>query len=338
MVTGSRAETHRSGLGGASGQTPTVLVSECLGFSTAVAERLRASCELRLADLQRDQLLEGLAGVDVLWVRLRHRIDAEVLAAGPDLRAIVTATTGTDHVDMEAARRRGVRVLSLRGHAERLRNVRGTAEHTLGLMLALLRHLPEAVEHCRGGGWDRDLFWGRELYGRTVGIVGYGRLGRIVARYLRAFDVAVLATDPNVPDEDLRAGGAEPVALDDLLRRSEIVTLHAALDESTRGLISERELSLVPPSALLVNTARGGLIEEEGLLEALRSGRLAGAALDVLADERGEGSRPLLDYAREHPNLLITPHVGGATIESREKTEDLMAQVLLDFLSSADAA
>jgi D-3-phosphoglycerate dehydrogenase len=315
-----------------------VLVSECLGFSTPAAERLRGSCDLRLADLQRGQLLDGLADVDVLWVRLRHRIDGEVLDAGPNLRAIVTATTGTDHVDTEAARRRGVRVLSLRGHADRLRDVRGTAEHTLGLMLALLRHLPDAVEHCRAGGWNRDLFWGHELYGRTAGVVGYGRLGRLMSGYLRALDLPVLATDPNVPDDEIRAGGAEPVALDELLRRSEIVTLHATLDHSTAGLISERELSLMPPSALLVNTARGGLVDEGALLDALRSRRLAGAALDVLADESGDGSRPLLDYAREHAHLLITPHIGGATAESREKTENLMAEVLLEFLSAPDAA
>ncbi len=334
MGTGARPEgSHGPAFGGSDAGPPTVLVSESRGFSTSVADRLRQHCNLRLADLGPGELVD-VADVDVLWVRLRHQIDDRVMAAAPSLRAIVTATTGTDHIDLVAARRRNVRVLSLRDHTERLGDVRATAEFTVALILALLRGLPEAVGHSSQGGTDRDLFWGQELYGKSVGVVGYGRLGRRVAHYIRAFDAHVIATDPNVADADIRQDGVEPDSLEGVLRRAEIVTLHAWLDTSTERLISHRELSLMPASAWIVNTARGKILDEDALLEALREGRLAGAALDVLADERGEGSRALVDHARAHPNLMLTPHIGGATVQSREKTENLMAELLIGFLSA----
>lgn len=335
MVTGSCADAVRGAPSAPSGAPkPTVLVTESQGFSTAATERLAPYCNLKLLDLAPEQWPPELSDVNVVWVRLRHHIDDRLMAAAASLRAIVTATTGTDHIDVAAAERRGIKVFSLRGQAERLGDVRATAEHTIALTLASLRRLPEAAEHSRRGGRDRDLFWGEELCGKTVGVVGFGRLGRRVAHYFRAFDAKVVATDPNVPDADIRGEGALPDSLEGLLRRSEIVTVHASLDDSTKGLIGHRELALMPASARLVNTARGQIVDEGALLEALRNGRLAGAALDVLADERGEGSRELVDYAREHPSLLLTPHIGGATVQSREKTEDLMADLLIDFLAA----
>ncbi|HEU4629848.1 MAG TPA: NAD(P)-dependent oxidoreductase, partial [Gemmatimonadaceae bacterium] len=163
---------------------PHVLVAESAGFSPRAAALLRDAGELTLADLDRDDLLRAAGDADVLWVRLRHRIDAEVLHAAPRLRMLVTPTTGLNHVDLAAARARDVDVLSLRGEVAFLRDVRATAEHTIALILALLRRLPAAAAHAAAGGWERDRFRGHELYGRTVGVVGYGRLGRIVARYL----------------------------------------------------------------------------------------------------------------------------------------------------------
>lgn len=331
-MTGSLPDAAANGDPPAGGR-PTIVLSESTGFSRLVAGRLRELGDLRLRDLQRDDLLAEVADADVLWIRLRHRIDAEVIAAAPRLRVIVSPTTGVDHIDCEAAAARSIAVLTLRDHTAALRDVRATAEHTIGLMLSLLRHLPAAFAHVREGGWDRDQFWGGELYESTVGIVGYGRLGRLVARYLKAFGAEVLISD--------RPGGApleveeglQVCPLDELLSRSRIVSLHASLDESSRGMIGHRELALMQPHALLVNTARGALVQEDALLGALREERLAGAALDVVADEHGKGSRELLGYARDHANVLVTPHIGGATRESREKTESLMADQLADFLA-----
>jgi D-3-phosphoglycerate dehydrogenase len=224
-------------------------------------------------------------------------------------------------------------VLSLRGRTQLLGHVRATAEHTIALMLALLRHLPEAAAHARSGRWRRDDFRGRELHGAAVGIVGLGRLGRIVSRTLLAFEARVFGYDPSVPE------GAEPegvtlVSLPELLRRAEIVSLHASLTADSEGLLGAKEIESMHDGAFLVNTARGELVDEAALLAALESGRLAGAALDVLADENPAGmpDRPLVRYAATHSNLIITPHIGGCTHESMEKTEVFMAETLVAHL------
>jgi D-3-phosphoglycerate dehydrogenase / 2-oxoglutarate reductase len=312
---------------------PTILVAEAQRFSPQAVARLEQVGRVRLEDLDRAGLLAGVAGADVLWVRLRHRIDEEVLAAGPGLRAVVTPTTGLDHLDLEAAERRGVRVLALRGEVDFLREIRATAELAIGLMLALLRNLPEAAKHVRDGGWDRDRFRGRELHEKTVGVVGLGRLGTIVAGYLRAFGCEVLAADPHRAPAEVPEG-CELTGLDDLLRRAHLVSLHVSLSDATRGLLGAAELGRMREGAWLVNTARGELVDEQALLGALRSGRLAGAALDVLRDERpaGMAEHPLVRHAREHSNLLITPHIGGATAESMAKTERFLADRLAAIL------
>lgn len=281
--------------------------------------------EVTLGDLDRSGLLRAVPGAEALWVRLRHRVDGEVLAAGTRLRVVVTATTGLNHIDLEEAGRRRVRVLSLCGETDFLREVRATAEHTVGLLLALLRQTPAAVEHVREGGWNRDLFRGREVAGKKIGVVGYGRLGRMVGEYLRAMGATVVAADPGVE-------GTLP--LEELLRAADVVSLHAGLTAETRGFFGRREFGAMKPGAWFLNTARGELVDEAALLEALESGRLAGAALDVLAgeDAGGMGHHPLVRYAREHRNLLITPHLGGCTTESMEKTERFLAEKLVALL------
>ena len=307
-----------------------ILISESGGFSTVAAAQLRQAGELILADLDHQALLASLRDIDVLWVRLRHRIDAEVLANAPRLKIIVTATTGLNHIDLEEAVRRGIQVLSLRGESAFLQDVRGTAEHTVALTLALLRRLPQAVAHVLDGEWNRDLFKGHELYQKTVGIIGYGRLGRVVARYLKGFDTHVLVSDRNIDIVPVE-GGAELVSLTRLLQESDLVTLHVDLNSETRTFFGAAQFAVMKHGACLINTSRGEVIEESALLQALQSGRLGGAALDVLCNERSDGmeDHPLVAYAREHDNLIITPHIGGCTFESMEKTEVFLAQKLL---------
>ncbi len=164
-----------------------LLIAESEGFSQTALRQLLQHFDVESADLDRAGLLNRVGAFDALWVRLRNRIDREAFDAAPRLQFVITNTTGLNHIDLEEAERRGVRVISLRGEAEFLKDVRATAEHTVGLLLALVRHVPAAHAHVCGGGWNRDLFRGNELYGKTAGIVGYGRLGRIVSKYLRAF-------------------------------------------------------------------------------------------------------------------------------------------------------
>ena len=293
--------------------------------------------ELTEFSYSRDQLLDRLDRFDVLIVRLRHQIDREVLDAAPRLQAIVTATTGVDHIDVEYARQKGVQVLSLRGETEFLRTVTATAEHTWTLLLALMRRLPQAFESVKDGEWTRDQFRGHELSGRRLGLVGFGRVGRQMARYGRAFDMAVATFDPYTTDREDGVQQADELA--SLLTRSDVVSLHVPLNVETQQMIGAGELRRLPRGAALVNTSRGEIIDETALAQALESGRLAGAALDVLAHERDSTLRrqsPLLRYARANDNLIVTPHIAGATCESMANTEVFMARKLAAFLSEHD--
>lgn len=303
-----------------------ILVAESAEFSPQAASLLGEAGELTLADLDAEGLRRSVSGYDVLWVRLRSLIDRDILEAARGLRAIATPTTGLTHIDLDETGRRGIPVLSLRGEAAFLRSVRATAELTIALMLSLLRNLPAAAEHAKLGHWERDRFRGGELYGGTVGLIGFGRLGRLVAGTLQAFDARVLAYDPYV-DAASAPPGVTLCPLNELLRESDLVSLHACLNPETNEFFGKEQLALMRPGSLLINTARGELIDEDALLEALRSKHLAGAALDVIANEHMLTERhPLLAYAREHENLLITPHIGGCTKSSMERTEVFLAR------------
>jgi len=310
-----------------------ILIAERDGFPAQAVARLKGVARVSLEDLDRAGLEEAVADADVLWVRLRHRIDRRLLDCAPRLKTLVTPTTGLNHVDTEELERRGIALLSLRGEVEFLRDVRATAEHTIGLLLALLRQLAPAAADTQAGGWRRDRFPGAEIYGKTVGIVGYGRLGRIVSRYLKAFEARVIVTDPKLPD-GYRDGIVEALPLTGLLAESDIVSLHVDLNPATRGFFTAARFREMKWASYFLNTARGELIDEAGLLAALHEGRLRGAALDVLSNETsaGMGGHPLIEYAHRHTNLLITPHVGGCTAESKTKTELFLAQKLADLL------
>lgn len=310
-----------------------ILNAEPAGYAADARRVLTGLGELVEAPLARDELVRAVADCEVLIVRLGHQVDREVLDAAPRLRAIVTATTGLDHVDVAHAARRGIAVLSLAGETEFLRTVHATAEHTWALLLALVRRIPAAVESVRQGGWDRDRFRGRELAGKRLGLVGLGRLGRRVARYGLAFDMAVAAYDPYATD--WLDAVARAAALGDLAARADVLSLHVPLNAGTRGLVGRREIAALPRGSLLVNTARGEVVDEDALLWGLESGHLAGAALDVVAGERDRAGGPaprLLAWARSHDNLLVTPHIGGATEESMARAELFMARKLAAFL------
>lgn len=310
-----------------------IFVAESLGFPPRAAAALSEVGELVLGNVDRKGLLSCVRNADVLWARVRHQIDSEVISAAQRLKVIATPTTGLNHIDVEAAARLDIQVLSLMGEKEFLQDVRATAEHTVGLMLALLRHIPASLCHVRGGGWNRDLFKGRELYGKTIGVVGYGRLGRIVARYLRVFDTNILVTDPAV-DVNSVEPGVTLLPLTQLLHEADLVTLHVNLCDETCGLFGQEQFEAMQKGAWFVNTSRGELVDESALLDALRSERLSGAAVDVLCNEHFDGMKnhPLVVYAREHNNLIITPHIGGCTAESMEKTELFLANRLADLL------
>lgn len=310
-----------------------ILNAEPDNYSAEARQILASIGELVEKRLSQDELPQWVSDFDVLIVRLGLTVSREVIEAGYRLRAIVTATTGLDHIDVESAEARGIAVLSLKGETEFLRSIPATAEHTWGLLLALVRRIPQAFESVRAGEWNRDLFRGRDLAGKRLGVVGLGRIGERVARYGLAFGMQVAAFDPyrsDWPDDVCRCS-----TLEDLLRRSDVLSLHVPLNAETYHMIGEKELALLPQGAVLVNTARGMVVDEKALLTVLKNGHLGGAALDVLEDETSMQdfeSNPLIEYARKHDSLLITPHLGGATVESMAATEVFIANKLKSFL------
>lgn len=312
--------------------------AEPVGYAQEAKALLRSVGELVEAECSRESLKSHVADVDVLIVRLGHFIDEEILDCAKSLRIIVSATTGLNHIDLSAATARGITVLSLKGERAFLDTVTATAEHAWGMLLALARHLPAAVTHVHQSGWDRDLFRGRQLSGLTLGIVGLGRLGTMIVDYAKAFRMQAIATDITplqAPDH------VTMMDLPGLLANSDVLCLLPNYQESSHHLIGVQELSVIKPGALLINVSRGEVIDEEALLDALQSGRLAGAALDVLAGEAVRGGEwlerhPLVEFARHSDRLLITPHIGGATTDSMRLAEVFMARKLVGYLGKVD--
>lgn len=312
-----------------------ILNVEPINYSTKAKDILRTVGELNEQVLTREELIACLHMYHVLIVRLKLQIDRVIIDAGKRLKAIVTATTGLDHIDVSYAQSRGVTILSLKGETEFLRTISATAEHTWSLLLSLCRCIPEAFESVRRGEWNRDAFRGRDIRGKRLGIVGLGRVGEKVAQYGIAFGMLVHAWDPNRTDwlPDVK----KQRTLNDLLQISDVLSLHAPLNKQTRALIGSKELQLLPDGAILLNTARGDLIDNQALLEAINQGKLAGAALDVIPGERDSKNQErlhLIEYANRHSNLLLTPHIGGATTESMAKTEIFMAKKLATWLKT----
>ena len=301
-----------------------------MGFSGRAIDVLASFGDVVARPVDRAELLESMPGVDALIVRLRFDVDVEVLDAGPGLKVVATPTTGLDHIDLDAAEARGVRVISLRGERAFLDRIPATAEHTWALLLALARRIPWASASVIAGEWDRDRFRGRELHGKRLGILGVGRVGSQVAQLARAFGMKVGAYDPRVTEWPV--GVERDSDLDSLLRASDVVSIHVPLDDSTTGMFGAAEFATMKPTAMLVNTSRGDVIDERALLDALESGAIAGAALDVVSGERSEiPACSLAAYASSHDNLLVTPHIAGATYESMERCEILIAERLAEF-------
>jgi D-3-phosphoglycerate dehydrogenase len=309
------------------GQFVKILVTEPLNLADEVKRRLAALGSVNYGPFDDRALLEALADSDVLMVRLGRYISASLLNQAPKLRYVLTATTGLDHIDVDAARRAGVRVISLGECKEAIGDVTATAEHCFGLILALARRIPWAADHVLAGGWDRDRFWGMQLAGKRLGIVGYGRIGAMVARYANAFGMEIVAYDQAT--EKVRAP-AKYVGFDELLRSSDVVTLHVTAALENRHLIDAAAVNKIKHGAIVINTARSFIADEEALGNALSRGRLAGVAVDVLAgEERGAiEMSPLLARGREGHSVIITPHIGGATSESVGRTEAAIVERL----------
>lgn len=274
--------------------------------------------------MSREDTLAVIGRAHGMILRSGTTADAELLAKAPNLKVIVRAGVGVDNVDLDECTRRGIVVMNAPDG-----NTIATAEHAFGLMLALARHIPQADASMRAGQWDRKTFMGTQLYGKTLGIIGFGRVGRAMAQRAQAFGMTEVAYDPFVPEHlALHLGIPLVPSLDDIFARADIITLHAVVTDETREVINAANIAKMKDGVLLVNAARGSLINDADLAAALQSGKVAGAALDVYASEPPAADNPLLHL----PNVICTPHLGASAFEAQEAVAVQAVDQLANYL------
>ncbi|MEO0671198.1 MAG: D-2-hydroxyacid dehydrogenase family protein [Pseudomonadota bacterium] len=304
------------------------ILDDYQNLATDLADWSHLTSEHRLAVHDRpllgDALIEALQPADVVCLmRERTAFNAEVIGRLPNLKAIVTAGMRNAAIDVAAAKARGIVVSGTpaRSHA--------TADLTLGLMLSLFRHIPHEAQNMRDGGWQSTV--GFEVTGKTLGLIGLGKLGTRVARYGTALGMNVIAWSTNLTDEAAEACGTRRVTFETLISDADVVSIHTRLSERTRGLIDSRAFAAMKPTAFLINTSRGPIVDEAAMIEALQSSQIAGAALDVFDDEPLPADHPL----RQLPNTILTPHLGYWTRENLAAWYQGMAESTAAFLDGA---
>ena len=287
---------------------PVVLIAEEL--SPATVEALGPDFEIRNVDgTDRPALLSALADADAVLIRSATKVDAEAIAAAGKLRVVARAGVGLDNVDIKAATAAGVMVVNAPTS-----NIISAAELTIGHILSLARHIPAGNASLAGGEWKRSKYTGTELYEKTIGIIGLGRIGALITARMQAFGTTIIAYDPYVTSARAQQLGVQLVSLDELLERADFVTIHMPKTPETLGMIGDDQFALMKKSAYIVNVARGGLIDEDALYRALTTGTIAGAGLDVFVSEPPLDS-PLISLE----NVVVTPHLGASTEEAQEK-------------------
>jgi D-3-phosphoglycerate dehydrogenase len=306
-----------------------ILIADSLEESGIVALRAAGAEVVVLAPADKARLLEIVPEFDAIVVRSATKVTRQVIEAGKRLRVIGRAGIGVDNVDVAAATERGILVVNAP-----TANTLSAVEHTFALMLALARNVPAADASMKRGEWDRKSFVGTELQGKTLGIIGFGRIGQKVAARARGFEMRVVAYDPVLDPAAANRLGIDTLPLDELLAAADFVTLHTPLTKETRNLLDAGRVARMKPGARLVNCGRGGTVDEAALLAALGSGRIAGAALDVYEEE----PTPHQDLVR-HPKVVATPHIGASTREAQERiAEETTAQLLAALAGNMPAA
>ncbi|MBI2543521.1 MAG: hypothetical protein HYW24_05045 [Candidatus Aenigmarchaeota archaeon] len=280
-------------------------------YSNEVLSELHEFGNIDSKKMSYEELSNVIEKYDVILTRIGVIFDKPLLEKAGNLKVLATATTGIDHIDSEYAKKRGIEVISASGV-----NATATAEHTFTLILSLVRKVPWAFDSLKNFNYNRLEFLGTELNGKTIGIIGFGRIGSMVGRYAKSFGMNILTYDPFINKSLAEEIGAKIVELDYLIENSDVITLHAFASPENENMIDYDEFSKMKNTAFLINVARGSLINEDALLDALKNKKIVGAALDVLKEEPPTQNNKLIEYARQHNNLIVTPHLGGSTKES----------------------
>jgi phosphoglycerate dehydrogenase-like enzyme len=315
---------------------------EILKFQESNLERLRREFALTVIASPRDLSEDDLKQASILFAPLGYMWDENIFVRCPNLKVVASNTTGHPHIDLVSAERRGIKVVTLKGETEFLNEITPTAEHSIGLMLALTRNLVPAVDAVRRGEWDRRPYGGDGMLSRmSLGVVGYGRLGKLVAKYGAAFGMRVSFYDPYVEQTcDWHEAKSEVLKISDLRKlvsENDIISVHVPHTPEAEKMFDRKLFSKFKPGSYFVNTARGELIDHLALLEVLESKHIAGAALDVFEDEFTPGfslnDNKLWLYFCKNDNLIITPHIGGSTKDAWRLTEEFTINRVVDFLT-----
>jgi D-3-phosphoglycerate dehydrogenase len=270
--------------------------------------------------LEKEELIKEIPNIDVLVVRSATKVTADIIEAGKNLKIIARAGTGLDNVDVEKAKEKGIKVINTPGA-----NGISVAELAIGLMISCARHIAKGTMDLKNGEWTKKQLKGHELYKRTVGIIGFGNIGREVAKRLLAFDMRVLAYDPFVKETDMNV---EIVDLDTIFKESDFITIHVPLTNETKHLVSKDAFEKMKDGVILINAARGGVVDEEALYNALVSGKVYAAGLDVFEVEppTDELRKKLLEF----PNVVATPHIGASTVEAQLRVGQIIVDKILE--------
>lgn len=305
-----------------------ILITEPKNFSTnAITELKKGGFDVTSLQCDYDGLKSVIEDYEGIIIRLGVKIDQDMIEKANGLKFIATLTTGLDHIDLKEAKKRNIKIISLKGERVFLEKITPTAELAVGLMLSVLRNIVSASRSVQDGCWDRDRWVGRTMQGKTVGIIGMGRLGMITARLVKAFGCDVIYYDPFVFEKV----GKRVSNLNELAEKADIVTIHVPLNEKTEGMIGKKFFSKSKEEQVVINTSRGAIIDEVAMCEALEKGQVAGAGVDVLINEieGGINRSELLKYGKKHQNLVITPHIGGATVEAMRTVEEFIAKKIM---------
>jgi len=287
-------------------------------------EILRSAAEVvDQPGISAEDLLKVVGEYDALIVRGRTKVTAAVFDAATKMKVVGRAGVGVDNIDLTAAKAHQVTVVN-----SPLATTVAVAELTMSLMLSVVREIPRADASMKAGKWLKKEFEGRELYGKTLGVIGFGRIGSAVAARAKAFEMKILAYDPLIPAEEIKKRGGEAVSLDELLAAADIITMHMPLTAESRNLLNAEALAKTRPGVYIVCAARGGVIDEEALLAALNSGQVSGAALDVFATEPPGATELVM-----HPRVINSPHVGAQTVEAQARAANDIAEEVLNALA-----